>query len=68
MATKIVEKIIKIGQKPVVVLSLEDWEDLKDKLEELEILSSQFLRNKVKKARSEKKIYTSAQVKKMLKL
>lgn len=59
-------KAQKIGRTPVVILPLNIWEELKDKLEDLEMMKSQFLRKKIAKARSEKGLHSSLQVKKML--
>lgn len=56
----------KIGGAPVVVLPLNIWEELKDELEDLEIMKSRFLRKKIAKSRSEKGFYSSSQVKKIL--
>lgn len=56
----------KIGKMSVVVLPLKTWEEIENKLEDLEIMQSNFLRKKIAKARLEKKIYSSRQAKKML--
>lgn len=57
---------LKIGKTPVVILPLNIWKEMENKLEDLEMLESQTLRKKIAKARSEKKIYSSSQVKKLL--
>lgn len=54
---------IKIGKTPMVVLSLEEYERMK---EEMEMLSSKTFTDKIAKARKEKKLYSADQVKKML--
>lgn len=56
----------KIGNTPMVVLSLKIWEEIEDRLENLEILKSKNLKKKISTARSEKKLHSSAQVKKIL--
>ena len=58
----------KIGKTPVIVLPLNDWMEIENKLEDLEIMQSVLLRKKIIKARAEKKIYSLSQVKKMLKI
>lgn len=59
-------QVKKIGRTPVVILSLDAWKKIEDKLEDLEMLQSKTLRKKITKARKEKKIYSSSQVKKLL--
>lgn len=59
-------KTQKIGKTPVVVLPLNVWQWIEDSLEDLEIMKSKILRKKIAKARSEKKLYSSLQVKKLL--
>lgn len=59
-------KTQKIGKAPVVVLPLNVWKDIEERLEDLEMAQSVFLKEKIIKARSEKKVYSSAQVKKSL--
>ena len=57
---------IKLGRKedfPVVVLPLSDYERMR---EDLEMAQSKNLSGKIAKARKEKKLYSSVQVKKML--
>ncbi len=68
MTTKLPQKFTKIGNKPVVIIPIEVWESIKDQLEDLEILKSKFLKNKIKKARAEKKLYSSKDVKRILKI
>ena len=65
---KILEKIKpqKIGKTPVVVLPFKIWRDIENQLEELAMIHSKTLRRKIAKARSEKKLYSSSQVKRML--
>jgi len=59
-------KIQKIGKAPVVVLPLNTWEKIWEYIENLEMMQSRSLRKKIAKARSEKKIYSSYQVKNFL--
>jgi hypothetical protein len=47
---------------------LEYWEKIEEKLEDIEILNSKNLKRKIEKARREKKIYSSKEVKKILEL
>lgn len=68
MVTKATQKFIKIGERPVVIIPIEVWENIKEKLEDLEILKSKFLRDKIRKARAEKKLYSSTEVKRILKI
>jgi len=56
----------KIGKKPVVVLTLETWREIEDRLENLEMSESNKFKKKITKARAEKKLYSSSQVKKLL--
>lgn len=56
----------KIGKKPMVVLPLKIWEEIEDRLEDLEAKESKQFVKKILKARSEKKLYSSAQVKRHL--
>lgn len=67
-AAAILEKIKpqKIGRMPVVVLPIKIWQSIEDRLEELAMIDSVSLRKKIAKARSEKKFYSSFQVKKIL--
>lgn len=66
--TELLKKIDiqKAGKIPMVVLPLYVWEEIEDKLENLEILKSKNLKKKISAARSEKKLYSSGQVKKIL--
>lgn len=61
-----------IGKRPVVVLPLEQYEQIKAKLElseeDWEMMHSNALRAAISKARKEKKLYSSAEVKSTLKL
>ncbi len=59
-------KTQKIGKEPVVILPLAIWKKIAEYLEDAEIAQSRFLKKKVSKARSEKKIYSSSQAKKLL--
>lgn len=59
-------KTQKIGKEPVVVLPLSVWEKIAEYLEDAEMAKSQSLKKKIFKARSEKKTYSSLQVKKIL--
>ena len=58
-------KTQKIGKVPVVVLPLPVWEELQNRLEDLEMERSDSFRKKIAKARSEKKFYSFSQVKKI---
>jgi PHD/YefM family antitoxin component YafN of YafNO toxin-antitoxin module len=57
---------IKIGKKPVVIVPLEYWEKIEEKLEDIEILNSKNLKRKIEKARKERKVYSSKEVKRIL--
>jgi hypothetical protein len=59
-------KTQKIGKMPVVVLPLPVWEEVRNRLEDMEMMASDSFRKKIAKARSEKKFYSLTQVKKML--
>lgn len=59
-------EVAKIGKKPVVVLPLKVLREIEDYLEDLEMSGSKRLAAKIKKARSEKKLYSAAEVKKLL--
>ncbi len=61
-------KIQKIGKTPVVVIPLGTWRDIENRLEDSEMQSSKLFRKKITRARAEKKLYSSAQVKKLLKI
>lgn len=61
-------KIQKIGKTPVVVIPLGAWRDIENRLEDSEIQSSKLFRKKIARARAEKKLYSSTQVKKLLKI
>ena len=56
----------RIGKKPVVVLPLAVWRELENRLEDLIMLESKKLKSKIAKARSEKKLYSACQLKKVL--
>lgn len=58
----------KIGKKPVVVLPLAIWREIENRLEDLAIQESKKLRKKIAKARSEKKLYSSSELKKLLRI
>lgn len=70
MNTQVLEKIKsqKIGRMPVVVVPLKIWEEVAQRLEDFEMLHSLSLRKKIVGARKEKKLYSDAQVKKILRL
>lgn len=55
-----------IGHLPVVVLPLKAWQEIEDRLEDVEMLHSVSFRKKIAKARAEKRLYSLAQVKKLL--
>ncbi len=58
----------KIGGKPVVILPLEIWKKIKDKLEDSEMSGLGNIRRKVAKARKETELYSSSEVKKALRI
>ena len=58
----------KIGGKPVVVLPLEIWKKIEDKLEDSEMSGLGNVRRKVARARKEIKIYSASEVKKSLRI
>ena len=58
----------KIGDRPVVVLPLALWREVEQQLEDLEMLQSVELPKRIAKARKEKKLYSAAAVKKLLRL
>lgn len=55
-----------MGKSSVVVLPLKVWQEIEDYLEDLEIGQSKKLVAKIKKARSQKKLYSAAEIKKLL--
>ncbi len=61
-------KIQKIGKVPVVVLPIKIWQYFEEQLEELEMVRSQSLRKKIAKARLEKKLYSTSEVRKALRI
>lgn len=70
MSVQVLEKIKtqKIGKAPVVIVPLKLWENLSQKLEDFEIFYSPSLRKKIATSRKEKRLYSDAQVKKILHL
>ncbi len=67
--SKLLEQdVIKIGKNPVVVLPLKIWQEIENKLEELEMAESKTLRKKIAKARAEQKLYSSTETKKLLRI
>ena len=61
-------KIQKIGKMPVVILPLGIWRDIENLLEDSEMRSSKTFPKKITRARAEKKLYSSTQAKKLLKV
>lgn len=61
-------RVQKIGKKPVVVLPLEIWKEIEARLEDSEMSQSLSFKKKIAKARSEKKVYSSSEVKRLLRL
>lgn len=61
-------KTQKIGKRPVVVLPLDVWEHIAEHIEELEMSNSESFRNKIKTARKEKKLYSSSEARRLLKI
>ncbi len=68
--SKLLEKgktgVQKIGKRPVVVLPLAIWREIEQRLEDGAILESKNLAGKIARSRKEEKMYSSAEVKKML--
>lgn len=58
--------IQKIGKRPVVVLPLETWREIEGCLEDLKMSRSETFRKNIAKARKEKKVYSSLEVKRLL--
>ena len=56
----------KIGSAPVVVLPLRTWQEIEERIEDAELLSSETLRKKVARARAEKKLYSVSQARRAL--
>ncbi len=56
----------KLGKSPVVVLPLKTWQALEDYFEDLEIEQSRRFAKKISRARSEKRLYTAQQIKKLI--
>ncbi|HBT81449.1 hypothetical protein A2757_02855 [Candidatus Giovannonibacteria bacterium RIFCSPHIGHO2_01_FULL_48_47] len=54
--------------EPVVVIPLEDWRKLEDLMEDTEMRNSNILPKEIIKARKEKKLYSAAEVKRLLRL
>ncbi len=61
-------KIDKDNKMPFVVVPLKLWKKIEDQLEELKMLQSKSLRKKIQKARKEKRLYSPAEVRKILKI
>lgn len=59
-------KIQKIGKEPVVVVPLKDWRNIETLLEEFEMTTSSSFKKKIARARSERKLYSSDRVKRIL--
>ena len=59
-------RIEKIGRKPVVVVPLEVWRKLEDRLEDVLAAESKSLRTKIARARREKQLYSPTRVRKLL--
>lgn len=59
-------KTLRIDKKPVVVLPLDIWKEIEERLEDFEMMASRALRKKIAKARSEKKLYSSSRIKEIL--
>ncbi len=60
-------KIFK-NKTPFVVVPLKLWQEIEEKIEELEMLQAKYLRKKIEKARKEKKLYSPDEVRKILKI
>ena len=61
-----VSQNVRGGKEPVVVLTLKHWENIQDRLEDLEMSASSLLRKKIATARREKKSFTPKEVKRAL--
>lgn len=59
-------EVKKMGKAQVVVLPLKVWREIEDHLEDWEMSQSRQLAAKIKNARSQKKLYSAAEVKKLL--
>ncbi len=66
MVPVVTVKITKIGKAPVVLLPLTQWKKIEDMLEDYEMMRSENFRRSIAKARKEKKLYSPAQVRKIL--
>lgn len=69
-ANKLLEKtnVQKIGKNPVVVLPLRVWREVESRLEDLAIAESKHLKLRITKARKEKRLYSSTEAKKLLRV
>jgi len=56
----------RIAKQPVVVLPLERWAEIEKDLEDIEMMRSMSFARKITKARQEKTVYSSSDVKKKL--
>lgn len=59
---------LNISKKPVVVMPLQEWSKIESALEELAMFKSSAYKKAVAKARGEKGLYSSTEVKKLLRL
>ena len=68
--SKILEnhKVQKIGSRPVVVLPLKTWRETEGCLEDLEMSQSETFKKNIAKARKEKKVYSSLEIKRLLEI
>ncbi|GIW65431.1 MAG: hypothetical protein KatS3mg096_182 [Candidatus Parcubacteria bacterium] len=62
------KKSEKLFRKPFVILTLNYWKKIENILEDFEMLTSSSYRKKIQKARSERKLYSSDEVKELLNL
>ena len=67
MAVNTITKL-ELNNKSVVVMPLQDWSKIESALEDLAMLTSKAYKKAVAKARGEKKLYSSNEVKKLLRL
>lgn len=58
----------KIGKQPVVVLPLKIWREIEEKLEDMAMERSKILKRKIIRARAQKKLYSAAEVRNLLKI
>ena len=60
------KSIAKIGRVPVVVLPLHVWNEMEEIVEDWEMIHSKTLQKRLAASKKSKKLYSSAEVKKIL--